>query len=144
MQRLLAMAPEPRALGEGICRSGVETTVAKMVLDTSPAPKVAATSLVVCSLRWQNARMAYGIAPLADAVALSGPLPELNNDSPLCYAAATRNVRGFMGLAKLQVSPTQRCNDGDTIAARLQRLSYGSDTGVAQMLDALNRFYRKA
>lgn len=144
MQRLLAMAPEPRALGEGICRSGVETTVAKMVLDTSTAPKVAATSLVVCSLRWQNARMAYGIAPLADAVALSGPLPELNNDSPLCYAAATRNVRGFMGLAKLQVNPAQRCNDGDTIAARLQRLSYGSDTGVAQMLDALNRFYRKA
>lgn len=143
MRRLLAMTPEPRALGEAICRSGVETSVAKMVLATSQAPKVTATTLVVCSLRWQNARMAHGIAPLADAAALSGPLPELNNDTPLCYAAATRNVRGFIGLTKLQVSPTQRCNDGDTIAARLQRLRYGNDTGVAQMLDALNRSYRK-
>ena len=38
-----------------------------------------------------------------------------NHFDVLCRA--TRNVRGFMGLAKLQVSPTQRCNDGDTIAA---------------------------
>lgn len=144
MQRMLAMNPEPRALGEAICRSGIESVLAKKMLATSPAPKAAATSLVVCSLRWQNARMTYAITPQADAAALSGPLPELNNDTPLCFAAATRNIKGFIGLAKLQVSPTQRCNDGDTVGARLQRMTYGNDTGVAQMAEALNRYYRKA
>ncbi len=144
MRRMLAMNPEPRALGEAICRSGIESVFAKKVLATSPAPKVAATSLVVCSLRWQNARMTYAITPLADPASLGGPLAELNNDTPLCFAAATRNIKGFIGLAKLQVSPTQRCNDGDTVGARLQRMRYGNDTGVAQMAEALNRYYRKA
>lgn len=144
MRRMLAMNPEPHALGEAICRSGIDSVLAKKMLATSPAPKVAANSLVVCSLRWQNARMAYAITPQADPAALSGPLPELNNDTPLCFAAATRNIKGFIGLAKLQVSPTPRCNDGDTVGARLQRMTYGNDTGVAQMVEALNRYYRKA
>lgn len=144
MQRMLAMTPEPRALGEAICRAGIESVFAKKVLATSPAPKVVATSLLVCSLRIQDARMAYASASLADAAALGGPLPELNNDTPLCFAAATRNIKGFIGLAKLQVSPTQRCNDGDTVGARLQRMTYGNDTGVVQMAEALNRYYRKA
>jgi tetratricopeptide (TPR) repeat protein len=144
MQRLLGMTPEPRLLGEAICRSGVAHPFAKTVLATSPAPKVAATALVICAVRVQDGQMVHSIAPQADVVALSGPLPELNRDTPLCFAAATRNVKAFLALAKLQVSPNQRCNDGDPVGARLQRMAFGNDTGIAQMRDALQRFYRKA
>jgi tetratricopeptide (TPR) repeat protein len=144
MQRLLGMTPEPRLLGEAICRSDVAHPFAKTVLATSPDPKAAATALVICAVRVQNGQMVNSVAPLADVAALSGPLPELNRDTPLCFAAATRNVKAFMALAKLQVSPNQRCNDGDPVGARLQRMAFGNDTGIAQMRDALQRFYRKA
>jgi tetratricopeptide (TPR) repeat protein len=144
MQRLLGMTPEPRLLGEAICRSGVAHPFAKTVLATSPDPKAAATALVICAVRVQDGQMVHSIAPQADVAALSGPLPELNRDTPLCFAAATRNVKAFLALAKLQVSPNQRCNDGDLVGARLQRMAFGNDTGIAQMRDALQRFYRKA
>lgn len=144
MQRLLGMNPEPRLLGEAICRANVEPPFAKTVLATSPNPRAAATGLVICALRTQDGRTVHSIAPQADVAALSGPLPELNRDTPLCFAAATRNVKAFIALAKLQVSPNQRCNDGDLVGARLQRMSFGNDSGIAQMRDALQRFYRKA
>lgn len=143
MQRLLGMAPEPRLLGEAICRANVAHPFAKTVLATSPDPKAASTALVICAVRTQDGRMVHSIAPQADVAALSVPLPELNRDTPLCFAAATRNVKAFTALAKLQVSPGQRCNDGDLVSARLQRMSFGNATGIAQMRDALQRFYRK-
>jgi hypothetical protein len=83
------------------------------------------------------------LTPTADSVALSRPQPDLGGDTPLCYAAAIKDVKAFVALAKLQVNPTQKCNDGNPVAERLSRMAYGGDRAIPQMQGVMSRFYRK-
>jgi len=142
--RALALNPDPRTLAEAVCRANVDLTVAQAAIAAGTDPKAISSALVVCGLRWQRVDYLRAITPNADAVALSRPQPELLGDTPLCYAAGTKNVKAFNALAKLQVNPVQKCNDGNTVAERLARMAYGGDAGIAQMQNIMNRFYRKS
>ena len=95
----------------------------RLYVDATPNPKATIPPLTVCALRWQRVDILRAITPYGDAVALSGPQQDLPGDTPLCYAAATKNVKAFVSLGKLQVSPTQRCNDGNTVVERLSRMA---------------------
>ncbi|MFZ5636418.1 MAG: tetratricopeptide repeat protein [Pseudomonadota bacterium] len=144
LNRAISLNPEPRSLAEAVCRSGVDVKIAQVALDRSANPKGVASALVVCALRWQRADILRVITSTAQATTLSLPQPDLFGDTPLCYAAATKNVKAFVALAKLQVNPVQRCNDGNTVAERLSRMAYGGDASVVQMQNVMSRFYRKS
>ena len=144
MKRVLSLNPDPRMLAEAICRAGIEHKLAQLYVDATPNPKATMTPLTVCALRWQRIGILSSITPYGDGVALSAPQPDLLGDTPLCYAAATKNVKAFVSLAKLQVNPAQRCNDGNTVAERLSRMAYGGDPAIPRMQSVLSRFYRKS
>ncbi len=144
LKRAISLSPEPRALAEAVCRSGVDAKIAQFAAENSADARGVASGLVVCSLRWQRADIVRVVTPTAQASVLSRPQPELYGDTPLCYAVATKNVKGFVALAKLQVSPAQKCNDGNTVSERLSRMSYGGDPAIVQMQNVMNRFYRKS
>lgn len=143
MKRALSLNQDPRTLTEAVCRAGLDAKLAQLYVDATPNPKATITPLTVCALRWQRVDILRAITPYGDGVALSGPQQDLLGDTPLCYAAATKNVKAFVSLGKLQVSPVQRCNDGNTVVERLSRMAYGGDPAVAQMQSVLIRFYRK-
>lgn len=143
MKRAITLNPDPATLSEAICRAGADDKIAQLYVDASPNPKSMATALTVCSLRWQRIDVLRVISAGADPIALGRPQPSLFGDTPLCYAAAIKNVKGFVALAKLQVNPGQRCNDGNSVSERLSRMAYGGDPAIAQMQSVLMRFYRK-
>ncbi|MGN6150970.1 MAG: tetratricopeptide repeat protein [Lysobacteraceae bacterium] len=143
MKRAIALNPDPYTLAEAICRAGADAKIAQMYVDASGKAKATSTALTVCALRWQRIDILRVVSPGGDPIVLSSPQPSLLGDTPLCYAAATKNVKGFVALAKLQVNPGQRCNDGNSVSERLSRLAYGGDPSIAQMQSVLQRFYRK-
>lgn len=144
MKRVLSLNPDPATLSEAVCRAGIDAKLAQRYIDATANPKAAITPLTVCALRWQRIDILRAITPYGDGVALSRPQQGLLNDTPLCYAAATKNVKAFVSLAKLQVNPAQRCNDGNTVVERLSRMAYGGDPAIAQMQSVLSRFYRRS
>jgi tetratricopeptide (TPR) repeat protein len=143
MRRAISLNPDPRSLAEAVCRSGVDAKIAQFARDNSKDAKAVASAMVVCALRWQRADVLRILTPTADSVALSRPQPDLGGDTPLCYAAAIKDVKAFVALAKLQVNPTQKCNDGNPVAERLSRMAYGGDRAIPQMQGVMSRFYRK-
>ena len=57
----------------------------------------------MCALRWQRVDILRAITPYGDGVALSGPQQDLLGDTPLCYAAATKNVKAFVSLSLIHI-----------------------------------------
>lgn len=144
LQRAIKLNPEPRPLAEAICRAGVDAKVAQHAVELSRNPRAVASELVVCAMRWRRTHLLLSMPQQAQVAMLNQPHPDLYGDTPLCYAAATRNVKAFSALAKLQVNPAQKCRDGSTVAERLQQMAFGSDPSIGQMQVLMNRFYKKA
>ena len=144
MQRAMQMNPDPRALAEAVCRSGVNGKLAQITADATPDPKATSTALVVCALRWRRTDVLRSLASRADVPQLNLPHPDLGGDTPLCYAAATRDVKAFVSFAKIQLNPLQKCRDGNTVPERLQRMAYGGDQAVLQMRNIMLRFYKRS
>jgi tetratricopeptide (TPR) repeat protein len=144
IQRAMGMNPDPATLAEAICRSGVKSKVVRRTYDVHKDPKRFATALTLCGLRWQRNEMVREMSTRADIAVLSQPLAELGGDTPLCYAAVTRNLMGFGALVEAQVSPARKCRDGNNISERLLQLSYGRDPNIAQMQIMMKRFYKKS
>lgn len=143
LQRAIKMNPEPRPLAEAVCRAGVDAKVAQHAVELGPNPRAIASELVVCAMRWRRSHLLQSMPQQAQTSMLNQPHPDLYGDTPLCYAAATRNVKAFSALAKLQVNPAQKCRDGSTVAERLQQMAFGSDPSIGQMQVIMNRFYKK-
>jgi tetratricopeptide (TPR) repeat protein len=144
MRRAIEISPDPHALAEAICRSGVGGKLAQITTEASRDPRGVATALIVCGLRWQRNDIVSIMDSSAQVGQLSAPHPDLFGDTPLCYAVATKNLRGFVVLAKMQVNPAVKCNDGDMPAERLNKMSYGGDQDVRQMQSVMSRFFRKS
>lgn len=146
IRRAIAINPDVRSLAEALCRSGAREVIAVATLESTASPKPLATALVVCSLRWNRNRILQQVADQAQVPALSAPHPDLYGETPLCYAAATRNVLAFTVLAKMQVSPSQKCRDGTTVAERLQAMGSGSSgrqQEATRMKSIMNTYYRR-
>jgi tetratricopeptide (TPR) repeat protein len=143
MQRAIALNPDPRMLAEAACRADVDGEIAEFVLLQVAQPKTLANALAVCGLRWQRLELLRVGAAQGDPVALSLPQPDLNGDTPLCYAAAIKNVRGFGALTRVQVNPGQKCNDGNLVSERLSRMSYGGGRDIEDMKQLMERAYRR-
>jgi Flp pilus assembly protein TadD len=144
LQRAIKLNPQPRPLAEAVCRAGVDAKVAQYVVELNQEPKMLASELIVCAMRWRRTPLLQAVSLQAQASMLNQPHPDLYGDTPLCYAAATRNVKAFVALAKLQVNPAQKCRDGSTVAERLQQMAYGNDPSIGQMQGVMKRFYKKA
>ncbi len=143
LRRAISLNPDPRTLAEAVCRAGVDEDLAEFTVLSAAQPKDAANALAICGLRWQRHEVMRAGVSNGDAAALSLPQPDLNGDTPLCYAAATVNVRGFNALARLQVNPAQKCNDGNLVSERLSRLAYGGGRDIKDMQNILQRQYRR-
>jgi tetratricopeptide (TPR) repeat protein len=144
LERVIGMNADPRALADAVCRADVKSTLAQQVMDASPDAKATATALVVCALRWRRAGILNSMVRKAQVAQLNQPQPELLGDTPLCYAAATKNASAFVAFAKMQLNPAAKCRDGNTVAERLQQMSFSGDPYVAQMLNVMNRLYKKS
>lgn len=144
LKRVIGMNADPRTLAEAVCRSGVDTQVAQQAAEASQYKQAAINALAVCALRWRRKDIQRSMVLQAQVVQLSQPQAELFGDTPLCYAAASKNVKAFVDLAKMQVNPAQKCRDGNTVAERLQQMSFGGDPLVVQMQDVMNRLYKKS
>lgn len=142
MRRAIGMNPDPVTLAEAVCRAGVERSLALGVHETSKNAKALATELVICGLRWQRHDIVRGMAKRADVARLNLARPDLRGDTPLCYAAATRNLTGFSSLVEVQVSPVRKCADGNTVAERLLQMSFGKDPNVKQMQIMMKQYYK--
>ena len=143
LRRAIKMNPEPRPLAEAICRAGVDARVAQHAVELSANPKAVASELVVCAMRWRRTQLLQTMPQQSLVAMLNQPHPDLYGDTPLCYAAATRNVKAFVSLARMQVNPAQKCRDGSTVAERLQQMAFGSDPSIGQMQVVMNRFYKR-
>ncbi len=144
IQRAMGMNPDPATMAEAMCRAGVKSKLVRRTYDVHKDQKRFATSLTLCALRWQRNEVVREMSARADIPVLSRPLAELGGDTPLCYAAATKNLMGFGALVEAQVSPVPKCRDGNTISERLLQLSYGRDPNIAQMQIMMKRFYKKS
>lgn len=144
IQRAMGMNPDPATMAEAMCRAGVKSKLVRRTYDVHKKQKQFATALTLCALRWQRNEVVREMSARADIQVLSRPLAELGGDTPLCYAAATKNLMGFGALVEAQVSPVPKCRDGNTIAERLLQLSYGRDPNIAQMQIMMKRFYKKS
>lgn len=144
IRRAIGMNPDPVTLAEAVCRAGVRNKLVRGVYESSKDTKKLATALVICGLRWQQHDVVREMSTRADARSLSLPLAELGGDTPLCYAAATRNLPGFGALVEAQVSPVRKCVDGNTVAERLLQMSFGKDQNITQMQIMMKRFYKKS
>ncbi|GAA4796524.1 tetratricopeptide repeat protein [Lysobacter hankyongensis] len=143
MRRAISLNPDPRTLAEAVCRSGVDAKIAVFVRDASKNVPAVASAMVVCALRWRRADIIRVVTPSAQSTVLSQPQQDLMGDTPMCYAAALKDVKAFSALAKLQVNPVVKCNDGNPVAERLSRMAYGGDRAIPQMQGIMSRFYRK-
>lgn len=143
MRRAISLNPDPRTLAEAVCRSGVDAKIAVFVRDASKNVPAVASAMVVCALRWRRADIIRVVTPSAQSTVLSQPQQDLLGDTPMCYAAALKDVKAFSALAKLQVNPVVKCNDGNPVAERLSRMAYGGDRAIPQMQGIMSRFYRK-
>ena len=143
LQRVMQMNPDPRALAEAVCRSGVSGKLAQITADATPDPRATSTALVVCALRWRRTDVLRILTSHANASQLNLPHPDLGGDTPLCYAVAIKDVKAFIAFAKIQLNPLQKCRDGNTVPERLQRMAYGGDQAVLQMQNMLLRFYKR-
>lgn len=143
MRRAISLNPDPRSLAEAVCRSGVDAKIAVFVRDASKNVPAVASAMVVCALRWRRADIIRVVTPSAQSTVLSQPQQDLMGDTPMCYAAALKDVKAFSALAKLQVNPVVKCNDGNPVAERLSRMAYGGDRAIPQMQGIMSRFYRK-
>lgn len=143
LQRAIALNPEPRTLADAVCRSGVGEKPAQQTIDTSKNPQALAAAMVVCSLLWRRDNIIYSVAAQADPRLINPPLPELSGDTPLCYAAATKNTKAFSALTKTLVNPAQRCNDGVVVAERLVNMAHTGDRSIEEMQAMMKRFERK-
>lgn len=144
IQRAMGMNPDPATMAEAMCRAGVKSKLVRRTYDVHKDQKRFATALTLCALRWQRNEVVREMSARADIPVLSRPLAELGGDTPLCYAAATKNLMGFGALVEAQVSPVPKCRDGNTISERLLQLSYGRDPNIAQMQIMMKRFYKKS
>lgn len=144
IQRAMGMNPDPATMAEAMCRAGVKSKLVRRTYDVHKNQKQFATALTLCALRWQRNEVVREMSARADIPVLSRPLAELGGDTPLCYAAATKNLMGFGALVEAQVSPVPKCRDGNTISERLLQLSYGRDPNIAQMQIMMKRFYKKS
>lgn len=144
LQRVMQMNPDPRALAEAVCRSGVSGKLAQITADATPDPKATSTALVVCALRWRRTDVLRILASHAHVSQLNLPHPDLGGDTPLCYAVAIKDVKAFISFAKIQLNPLQKCRDGNTVPERLQRMAYGGDQAVLQMQNMMLRFYKRS
>jgi DnaJ-domain-containing protein 1 len=143
LRRAISLNPDPSTLAEAVCRADVDVELAEFTLQNAPQPKEVANAMAICGLRWQRHEVMRAGTSNGDAAALSLPRPELNGDTPLCYAAATVNVRGFNSLARMSVNPAQKCNDGNLISERLSRMAYGGGNDIRDMQNILKRQYRR-
>lgn len=144
LRRVMQMNPDPRALAEAVCRSGVGTKLAQITADSTPDPKATSTAVVVCALRWRRTDVLRTLAPQANKAQLNLPHPDLGGDTPMCYAVAIKDVKAFIAFSKIQLNPLQKCRDGYTVPERLQRMEYGSDRAVLEMQDMMMRFYKRS
>ncbi len=144
MRRVMEMNPDPRALAEAVCRSGVSGKLAQVVASATSSPRATSTALVVCALRWRRTDVLRMLASDAHVSQLNLPHPDLGGDTPMCYAVAIKDVKAFIVFSKIQLNPLQKCNDGNTVPERLQRMAYGGDQAVLQMRNLMARFYKKS
>ncbi len=144
LRRVMQMNPDPRALAEAVCRSGVSGKLAQITANATPDPKATSTALVVCALRWRRTDVLRILASNANAAQLNLPHPDLGGDTPMCYAVASRDVKAFIAFSKIQLNPLQKCSDGNTVPERLQRMAYGGDQAVLQMQNMMLRFYKRS
>lgn len=144
IKRAMGMNPDPVTLAEAICRAGAKSKLVRRTHDAIKDQKRLATALTVCGLRWQRHDIVREMSIRADVAQLSLPLVDLGGDTPLCYAAATKNLAGFGALVEAQVSPARKCNDGNTVAERLLQMSFSRDPNIAQMQIMMKRFYKKS
>lgn len=143
LRRAISLNPDPRTLAEAVCRADVDEDLAEFTVTSFAQPKLLANAMAICGLRWQRHQVMRAGVSNGDAAALSLPQPDLNGDTPLCYAAATVNVRGFNALARQQVNPAQKCNDGNLVSERLSRMSFGGGRDIKDMQNILQRQYRR-
>ena len=143
VQRTMVINPDPAAFAEAICRSEMGSRLLTRTIEVSNKPKALATALVVCGLRRQRHEIVRQMVKSADIAYLNLPYPDLGGETPLCYAALTKNMPTFVELAEAQVSPTRKCKDGKTVAERLQEMSYTRDPNVIQMQVTMDRLYKK-
>ena len=144
IQRAMGMNPDPVMLAESICRAGARGKLVRRTYDVNKDRKRLATALTICGLRWQRHDIVREMSLRADTKQLNLPLVELGGDTPLCYAAATKNLAGFGALVEAQVSPVRKCNDGNSVAERLLKMSFARDPNIAQMQIMMKRFYKKS
>lgn len=143
LRRVMQMNPDPRALAEAVCRSGVSGKLAQITANATPDPRATSTALVVCALRWRRTDVLRILASHANAAQLNLPHPDLGGDTPMCYAVAIKDVKAFISFSKIQLNPLQKCRDGNTVPERLQRMAYGGDQAVLQMQNMMLRFYKR-
>ncbi len=143
LRRVMEMNSDPRALAEAVCRSGVSGKLAEITAEASPDLKATATALVVCGLRWRRNDVLRILVQHADASQLNLPHPDLGGDTPMCYAVVAKDVKAFTAFARLQLNPLQKCNDGNSVSERLQRMAYGGDRDIVQMQNLMLRLYRR-
>jgi tetratricopeptide (TPR) repeat protein len=144
IRRAIGMNPDAVTLAEAMCQAGTEGKLMWTVFDQSKDQKRLATALVLCGLRWKRNHMVKDMTKRADIPQLDLPRAEMGGDTPLCYAAATKNIAGFAALGEARVSPARKCRDGNTVAERLLRMSYSRDQNVVQMQIMMEKFYKKA
>ena len=144
LRRVMQMNPDPRALAEAVCRSGVSGKLAQIIANATPDPKATSTALVVCALRWRRIDVLRTLASYANTAQLNLPHPDLGGDTPMCYAVAVKDLKAFIAFSKIQLNPLQKCNDGNTVPERLQRMAYGGDLTVVQMQNMMLRFYKRS
>ncbi|MEQ1513822.1 MAG: tetratricopeptide repeat protein [Lysobacteraceae bacterium] len=143
IQRAVGMNPDTAALAEAICRAGATSKLVRRMHEANKDQKRLAAGLTLCGLRWRRDDIVREMSQRADKAQLNLSFVELGGDTPLCYAAATRNVMGFTYLVGVQVSPTRVCSDGNTVAERLLQMSFGRDTKVSDMQTIMKRSYKK-
>lgn len=144
IRRAMDMNPDPVTLAEAFCRAGTKSKLARWTYDVHKNRKRFATALTICGLRWQRHDIVRDMTSRADSKQLDLQLVDLGGDTPLCYAAATKNLGGFGALVEAQVSPVVKCNDGNTVAERLLKMSFARDPNVVQMRLMMKRAYKKS
>jgi tetratricopeptide (TPR) repeat protein len=143
IQRSMTVNPDPVAFAEAICRSEMGSRLLTRTMEISKNPKALATALVICGMRWQRHGIVKHIAKSADIAILNLPHPDLGDETPLCYAARTKNLPAFVELVEVRVSPARKCKDGKSVAERLVQMSYGRDPSIIQMQVTMDRIYKK-
>jgi tetratricopeptide (TPR) repeat protein len=144
IRKAIGMNPDAVTLAEAMCRAGTQGKLMWAVFDQGRDQKRLATALVLCGLRWQRNHIVKEMAKRADIPQLDLPRAEMGGDTPLCYAAATKNLAGFAALAEARVSPARKCRDGITVAERLLQMSFSRNQSVIQMQVIMEKFYKKA